>query len=361
MITILIIALSCIIIPYLWLQICKKLGIVEHKKRAEYYKRDPVANIQWLPLWITLIVCIYILWPSYFNSSYMAIYIVATALLVTISWIDLFHPIPSWIRLLFQIVLFGGIVLYWWVSIDTISLWWSSLDISHRVWIIWSIIWFIVCTNAVNWFDGIQWQSSGITSIGAFSIRAVVIFIVFPTYTHITPAIINQLTITQNIALSLWLVSLIYTIIEYKPRGLIRDIGTTVYGFSLAYLALLWGAKVGTLMVTLSLVLFDRVWVIAYRLLIMRKNPLKWDYTHLHHRLIANGRSRSEIRWFVWIRSTIMTILMLLQWSNSLHKRIILIMMALLFFWVNIYLFIVKKLPVEMKVDFSTKDVEKLS
>jgi hypothetical protein len=35
-------------------------------------------------------------------------------------------------------------------------------------------------------------------------------------------------------------------------------------------------------------------------------------------------------------------------------------MMALLFFGVNIYLFWIKKLPTEMKVDFSTDEVEDL-
>jgi hypothetical protein len=36
-------------------------------------------------------------------------------------------------------------------------------------------------------------------------------------------------------------------------------------------------------------------------------------------------------------------------------------MMASLFFGVNVYLFIVKKLPTAMKVDFDTKEVEKLA
>lgn len=359
--TTILIILTCLIIPYLWLTICNKLGIVEHKKRAAYYKRKPVANMQWIPLWITLLLCIYIIWPEYFFSTYTMIYIWATAALVLISSRDLLRPIPSWIRLLFQIILFGSIVIVWWISIDSINFWGNEINLLQWIEILWSIVWFIICTNAVNRFDGIQWQSSWISTIGSFSLWAVVIFIVFPAYNTITWDIINQLSITQNIALSLWFVSLVYTIIEYKPRWLIRDIGTTVYWFSLAYLALLGWAKVWTLMVTLSLVLFDRVRVIAYRIIVMKKNPLKWDYTHLHHRLIANGWTRGEIRWFVWIWSTIMTILMLLQGSNSLHKWIIMIMMAILFFGINIYLFIIKKLPVEMKVDFKTEEVEKLS
>lgn len=102
-----------------------------------------------------------------------------------------------------------------------------------------SIIRFGLCTNAINWFDGIQGQSSGVTTIGARSLLTVVSWIVIPSYETLTPDILTQLRIVQIVAFSLGLIALIYTIIEYKPLGLIRDIGTTIYGFSLAYLALL--------------------------------------------------------------------------------------------------------------------------
>lgn len=102
-----------------------------------------------------------------------------------------------------------------------------------------SILWFALCTNAINRFDGIQGQASGVTAIGALSIWAVVNFIVLPNYQTLTPAIQTQLEIVKIIALTLGAVSIVYTYIEYKPLGLIRDIGTTLFGFSLAYLSLL--------------------------------------------------------------------------------------------------------------------------
>ena len=58
------------------------------------------------------------------------------------------------------------------------------------------------------------------------------------------------------------------------------------YGFALAYLSVVGGAKIGTLIVALSLVIFDAVWVGLRRIFIVKKNPLKGDYTHLHHRLM---------------------------------------------------------------------------
>lgn len=358
--TLILLILTVIIIPFWWLILSKKLWIIEHKKRADYYKRLPVPNAQWIALWLTLVICIILLWRNFINNTYVIIYIWAITVLWIISTIDLFKSIPSWIRLLIQLSLFSIIVIYGWVSIETVRIAGNDITILSWIGIISSIIWFGLCTNAINRFDGIQGQSSGVTSIGAFALWGVVSFIVLPSYETLTPEIINQLEITKIIALSLGLVSLIYTYIEYKPLWLVRDIWTTIYGFSLAYLALLWWAKVWILVVTLSLVIFDAIWVTINRIFILKKNPFKGDYTHLHHRLIANGRTRSEVRRFVWIWSSIMTVLMILQWTSSINKRIILIMMAILFFWVNIYLFWIKKLPTEMRVDFTTDQVEDL-
>lgn len=357
-IIILILILS--IIPTLGLIISKQFGIVEHKKRAEYYKRIPVPTAQWIAMRITLIACIIVLGRKFIDNTHFLVYMGAGSILALLSTLDLFRPIPSRIRLLVQLLLFWVIVIYWGISIDTIRVIGNDIPIYSRIGTIGSIVWFGLCTNAVNRFDGIQGQSSGVTSVGAFALRAVVAFIVLPGYENLTPNTLNQLEITKIIAFSLWLVSLVYTYIEYKPLGLVRDIWTTIYGFSLAYLALLGWAKVWILVVTLSLVMFDAIRVTINRVFILKKNPFKGDYTHLHHRLIANGRSRSEVRWFVWIRSFVMTILMILQWTSSINKRIILIMMALLFFGINIYLFWIKKLPTEMKVDFGIDEVEDL-
>lgn len=351
-------AIACIILPRAGLRICQKLGILENRKRADFYKRTPVPTAQWIPMWLTLIVGIVLLWRAHINSLSMTTYIIATTLLAIVATIDIIKPIPSRMRLLFQISLFTGIVWITGVGIDTIRLGGEDRNVRPRLSILWSVLRFIVCTNAVNRFDGIQGQAGGITAIGSLSIRTVVSFIVLPSYEHLTPLIRDQLEITTTIALVLGIVSTIYTIIEYKPLGLIRDIGTTIYGFSLAYLAVLGWAKVGTLVVTLSLVLFDWARVIAHRILILHKNPLKWDYTHLHHRLLANGWTRGEVRRFVRMRSLVMTILMIVQGTNSINKWIIFSMMAIIFFVINIYLFWIKKLPSEQKIDFTPQELE---
>jgi UDP-N-acetylmuramyl pentapeptide phosphotransferase/UDP-N-acetylglucosamine-1-phosphate transferase len=138
--------------------------------------------------------------------------------------------------------------------------------------------------------------------------------------------------------------------VEFKPLGLVRDVGIMFYGFALAYLSVVGWAKIGTLIVALSLVIFDAIRVGLRRIFRAKKSPLQWDYTHLHHRLMGMWWKRREIRVFVRIWSLFMMILILLQWTNRMNKLIIFCMMALVFFGINYYLFVVKKLPYGLKM-----------
>lgn len=110
------------------------------------------------------------------------------------------------------------------------------------------------------------------------------------------------------------------------------------------------GAKIGTLLVALSLPIFDAVWVFVNRIVIFKKNPLKGDYTHLHYRLMALGWTRGEVRRFIWGWSLFFMIIMILQDTNRMNKIIIFALMTIIFFGTNIYLFWVKKLPMEYVV-----------
>ncbi|EKD24748.1 MAG: hypothetical protein ACD_80C00166G0009 [uncultured bacterium (gcode 4)] len=205
--------------------------------------------------------------------------------------------------------------------------------------------WAIICINAVNRFDGIYGQASGVSSIGFLTIFLLIQFVVFRHYTNFTDINMQTLLFVKNISFVLFCISLISTIVEYKPMGLMRDVGIMFFWFSLAYLSVVWGAKIGTLIVALSLVIFDAIWVWLWRIFIMKKSPLKGDYTHLHHRLLGLWWTRKEVRGFVWIRSLIMMIFILIQWTDRTNKLVIFTVMALVFFGVNYYLFIVKKLP----------------
>ena len=91
--------------------------------------------------------------------------------------------------------------------------------------------------------------------------------------------------------------------------------------------------------------LFDALWVIVDRLFFRKQNPFKGDFTHLHYRLMALGRNRIEVRVVLWALSVFFSVLMLLQGSDRIGKTIIFLMLAIIFFAINGYLYRIKKLP----------------
>ncbi|MDR2416434.1 MAG: hypothetical protein LBD75_07775 [Candidatus Peribacteria bacterium] len=58
---------------------------------------------------------------------------------------------------------------------------------------------------------------------------------VFQHYTEFTN--LETLLLVKELAMLLALVSLVYTLVEWKPLGLIRDVGTMFLAFGLAYLS----------------------------------------------------------------------------------------------------------------------------
>ena len=230
-----------------------------------------------------------------------------------------------------------------WIHDFEFVLSWNAIVLPQRALYIAFAIRSTFITNAVNRIDWINAQWNWILAIWFFTIFWLIQRVVFPSYTEYTNY--DTLVLVQQLSLILAIISLVYTVIELKPLALIRDIWTMFLAFGLAYLSVLWWAKIWTLIVALSLVIFDAIWIIFYRVFILKKCPMQGDYRHMHHRLLRLWWTRWEVRAFVWIWSIIMMVLMLMQWTNRINKLIIFAIMALLFFWINVYLFLVKKLP----------------
>lgn len=308
--------------------------------------------MQGIFVYLGFFAIIAILFPQYLHNNLFRGLIFGSLPIVIFEIFEEMHyigkikfKIPPFMRLL-------GHVLWWILAVyiahlghQEILLWGVKYILPERLFMWAFIIRSILRVNAINRFDGIYAQASGVSSIGFLTIFILIQFVVFRYYINFTAENMQILTFVKNISFVLFSISLISTIVEYKPLGLVRDIGIMFFGFSLAYLSVVGGAKIGTLVVTLSLVIFDAIRVGIYRIFIMKKNPLKGDYTHLHHRLMGLWWERKEIRIFVRGWSLIMMIFMLIQWTDRTNKLIIFLVMAVVFFGTNYYLFIAKRLP----------------
>lgn len=115
-------------------------------------------------------------------------------------------------------------------------------QIPNRLFTIGFMIWTIFCINAINRFDGIYAQGSGISAIGFLTIYLLIKWVVFQSYESFPN--LETLILVENLSLFFCIIALIYTVIEYKPLGLLRDVGIMFFGFAIAYLSVAGGAKI---------------------------------------------------------------------------------------------------------------------
>lgn len=345
--------LACIV-AFWGLSLFKKLRVLDKPGSDLKNTRKPVPTLQGIFVMLALIVGVGVIYPEYFSHSLFLgllipwIVIGAVELVEELSYLWKFPKIPPFIRLIVHIL--AAFLAVWIGGIwdQELVFWEVVYQIPNWLFTIAFMVWTMFCINAINWFDGIYAQGSGVSAIWFLTIFLLIKFVVFQSYETFTN--LETLLLVQNLAFFLFIISLIYTFIEYKPLGLVRDVGIMFFGFAIAYLSVAWGAKIWTLIVALSLPLFDAIWVGLWRIFIAKKNPLNGDYTHFHHRLLGLGFSRGETRVFIWIWSAMMMVLMLLQGANRFHKVIIFAMMACLFFGLNAYLFLYKKLPCGLQI-----------
>jgi len=330
----------------------KKLKILDKPGPDITDRKRGVPTMLGIFVYIAFWAVVLLVFPEFLHQRLFWGLAIGWSLVILIELLDELYylwrsklKIPLLVRLLFHI---GAAVVAVYIGNFSLQEWsFGSLIITIPKWafVIIFAVRTIICIHAINRFDGIHAQASGVSSIGFLTILLLIKFVVLKYYPNISADHAQILLMTQNLAFVLLGISLLSTVIEFKPLGLMRDVGTMFFGFSLAYLSMVGGTKVGTLLVVLSLVIFDALWVWIHRLIILKKNPIKWDYNHLHYRLLRLGRKKWEARVFVRVFSLVMMVLMLLQGGNRVNKLVILIMMAVIFFGVNAYLFWIKKLP----------------
>ncbi len=312
------------------------------------WTRKPVPTLQWIFFFIIFLIILWIFYPDIFFSSQILSFLIWAWILVLIWFLDdvvIGVRIPSLIRLLIQLVVSVWVVYFANLQREFVGFFWYKIIFWPFLWVFISSLWFVLCINSINRFDGINAEASGISTIWFSTIIFLVSFVVLPNYPNISAFRLETLNTTIVIWTIFAILSFIYTIIERKPWWLVRDAWTLLFWFALAYLSLSWWAKIWTILVVLSLVIFDAIWVVFHRLFVLKKAPWKWDYTHLHHRLLRLWRTKKEINIFIRVWSILMMVLMLLQWQNKFAKLIIFLMMLIIFFGVNSYLFRVKKTP----------------
>lgn len=138
-------------------------------------------------------------------------------------------------------------------------------------------IWLLFMTNSVNWFDGVDGLSGGL------SVIALIVIGILSLQPEINQSEIAFLSfILAGSALG-------FMPYNWHPAKIfLGDSGSMFLGFTIGVLAIISGAKLATAALVLGLPLIDAVWVIVRRLA-NRKPVWLADDMHLHHRFLRAG------------------------------------------------------------------------
>ncbi len=156
---------------------------------------------------------------------------------------------------------------------------------------IFALLWIVWMMNMVNWAKGVDGQMPGIITVAAISIG----FVSVGFYNQGDP---NQLPIAMlsfiTAGASLGLLAFNW----YPSKILPGFSASTIFGFMIAVLSILSGAKLATALLVLLIPSIDFFYTF-FRRLLSGKSPFMGDRKHLHHFLLdKKGWSHQQISLF---------------------------------------------------------------
>lgn len=197
------------------------------------------------------------------------------------------------------------------------------------------IFWVVLLMNSINWADGVDGLSGGVTLIGASTIF---LLSLKPEVNQPPVGIIAAALIGSILA---------FLVFNFHPARIFAGTsGSMFMGFILAVLAIFAGTKIATALLVIAIPVIDAVWVVIQRLR-FRKPIFEADNFHLHHRLLELGWSQQQICWFFYAITLVISIV-------ALNTRFIgkLVTISLVVLVMSVVLFMVERKTRELKKDF---------
>ena len=253
------------------------------------------------------------------------IMLASVAILLFGFWDDLKEL--SWKKqLIFQIILAGfitlcGVRIYYFANPFGAG----SINLGMMASFAVAIFWIVIVMNAMNWLDGIDGLSGGVTLIGALTIF---ILSLKPEVYQPPMAIISL--VLAGVALG-------FLVFNFYPSKIIAGTtGSMFMGFLLATLAIFAGTKIATAILILALPLIDFLWVIGERWR-QKKSIFQPDQNHLHHKLLELGWSQKKINVYFYLITILIAIIALntRALGKSLTAGLFLVVAVAFLLWIN--------------------------
>jgi len=275
-----------------------KLDILDNPKKY-WKKREPIPY----SMGIVFFLCFFILSYFFVEHTYK-LYLLwwFWAITTIVSFIDDLLKVSPKVRLIMQILIWAVIwitsIKIWYVSnifggvldLETYFIQIFNLQI-YLIPLFFTIFWYVFIFNALNWSDGIQGNASGLSLISF-----IIIFLLWALLFYSD----DYEWGVRNAEFIMWITAILigalipFWYFDFKEKILMWDSGTMFLWFMLASIAIISGWKVATVLVVFGIYSVDAVYVILRRLL-KWKNPMKWDFTHLHHRLLKLWVTKNQV------------------------------------------------------------------
>ncbi len=267
-------------------------------------KRKPIPYSVGIIFFVVFFLVSYIFIES--NSKLLLIWFFGFFITI-VSFIDDILNVSPKLRLIIQIIIgatigitsikigyvsniFGGVL-----DLETyfLTFFWFQVYIIPLVF---TVLWYVFVFNALNWSDGIQGNTSGLSIISFL----IIFFLWVKLYlSDDYEAGVKNAEFIMQMTIILVGVLIPFWYFDFKEKILMWDSGTMFLGFMLATMAIVSGGKIATVLVVFWIYSVDALYVVIRRI-IKHKSPLKGDFTHLHHRLLDLGISKNQVLLLVY-------------------------------------------------------------
>lgn len=319
-----------------FIKLFTKFNILDNPKKY-WLKRKPIPYSMWIIFFISFFII------SFFFVDYnykLWLIWIFWFLITVISYIDDRINVSAKVRLIFQIIIWTIIwvtsIKIWYIS--NVFWWIANLEthyitlFNYTIYLIplfFTILWYVFVFNALNWTDWIQWNTSWLSIISFFILF--LLWLILFNQDDYEWWIKNAQFIMWISAILVWIIIPFWRF-DVKEKILMWDSGTMFLWFMLATLAIIAGWKIATVLVVFWIYSVDAIYVIIKRIL-NKKNPLQWDFTHLHHRLLDIWLSKNKVLWLVYSLSFLFWLTAL--FLDKTWKIIVFLIIAVVVIFIN--------------------------
>jgi len=296
--------LTAFLLGVFLLPICIFFGKKIHNKRlsGRHIHNKEISRLGGVSIIITFCASL-ILDPNLIISVPLKGIIVASILILIIGIVDDIRELDWKIQFFFQVVI-AMLVFVAGARVEYLTNPWGgvfdmNMDRFFLPSLLFGLFWIMLFINSMNWIDGVDGVSGGITLIGGI---AIFLLSLKPEVNQPPVAIISAVLVGSILA---------FLIFNFHPSKILAGTsGSMFMGFILAILSIFAGAKTATALLVMAIPITDACWV-AWERIKSGQSVFEADRRHLHHKLLELGWGQRKIAGFFSLITALVAIVAL--------------------------------------------------